>query len=198
MQDRVGRLRLAGERRAHNADDLLVADQAPRDTGSVGRAALRVELLHRDAVRAVLVVELIDRKLEALLAALDRYPFGCSEQITSRALPLLYVNDLAGAEHLALDGTVDQRIRDSIDRLLARQNGHASKAQVQRFKGLGEMNPSTLKETTLDPRTRTLLRITIDDAEKTEASIQTLMGKDVQPRFEFIMNRAPKVEEIDV
>ena len=39
----------------------------------------------------------------ALLAALDRYPFGCTEQITSRALPLLYVNDLASASHLALD-----------------------------------------------------------------------------------------------
>lgn len=84
------------------------------------------------------------------------------------------------------------------DRLLARQNGHANKAQVQRFKGLGEMNPSTLKETTLDPRSRTLLRVTIDDAERTEAAIQTLMGKEVQPRFEFIMSRAPKVEAIDV
>ncbi len=84
------------------------------------------------------------------------------------------------------------------DRLLAKQNGKATKAHVQRFKGLGEMNPPTLKETTLDPRSRTLLRVTIDDAERTEASIQTLMGKDVQPRFEFIMSRAPKVEEIDV
>ncbi len=84
------------------------------------------------------------------------------------------------------------------DRLLARRNGHAGKAQVQRFKGLGEMNPQTLKETTLDPRSRTLLRVTIEDAERTEAAIQTLMGRDVQPRFEFIMNRAPKVEEVDV
>ena len=84
------------------------------------------------------------------------------------------------------------------DRLLAKQNGKASKAHVQRFKGLGEMNPPTLKETTLDPRSRTLLRVTIEDAERTEAAIQTLMGKDVQPRFEFIMNRAPKVEEVDV
>src|SRR5919198_4396502 len=74
------------------------------------------------------------------------------------------------------------------DRLLARRNGHAGKAQVQRFKGLGEMNPHTLKETTLDPRSRTLLRVTIEDAERTEAAIQTLMGKDVQPRFEFIMS----------
>ncbi|MCC6778533.1 MAG: alpha-2-macroglobulin family protein [Hyphomicrobiales bacterium] len=62
----------------------------------------------------------------ALLAALDRYPFGCSEQITSRALPLLYVNDLASAAQLSLDGAVDQRIRDSIDRILARQGSNGS------------------------------------------------------------------------
>jgi uncharacterized protein YfaS (alpha-2-macroglobulin family) len=62
----------------------------------------------------------------ALLAALDRYPFGCSEQIASRALPLLYVNDLASAAHLALDGAVDQRVRDSIERLLARQGSNGS------------------------------------------------------------------------
>jgi len=62
----------------------------------------------------------------ALLAALDRYPFGCSEQITSRALPLLYVNELASESHLALDTAVDQRIRDAIDRLLARQGSNGS------------------------------------------------------------------------
>ena len=62
----------------------------------------------------------------ALLAALDRYPFGCSEQIASRALPLLYVNDLASAAHLAFDTAVDQRIRESIDRLLARQGSNGS------------------------------------------------------------------------
>jgi uncharacterized protein YfaS (alpha-2-macroglobulin family) len=62
----------------------------------------------------------------ALLAALDRYPFGCSEQIASRAMPLLYVNDLAGAAHLSLDAALDQRVRDSIDRLLARQGANGS------------------------------------------------------------------------
>ena len=84
------------------------------------------------------------------------------------------------------------------ERLLAQQNGNAKKAYVQRFKGLGEMNPSTLKETTLDPRSRTLLRVTSEDAERTDAAIQTLMGKEVQPRFAFIMDRALKVEEVDV
>jgi uncharacterized protein YfaS (alpha-2-macroglobulin family) len=62
----------------------------------------------------------------ALLKALDRYPFGCSEQITSRAMPLLYVNELASAAHLALDNAVDQRIRDSIERVLARQSSNGS------------------------------------------------------------------------
>jgi len=84
------------------------------------------------------------------------------------------------------------------ERILAQQNGHAGKAQVQRFKGLGEMNPRTLKETTLDPRSRTLLRISVGDAARTESAIQTLMGKDVQPRFTFIMDHAPKVEDVDV
>jgi uncharacterized protein YfaS (alpha-2-macroglobulin family) len=62
----------------------------------------------------------------ALLAALDRYPFGCSEQITSRALPLLYVNELASEARLALDTGLDQRIREAIDRLLARQGSDGS------------------------------------------------------------------------
>jgi uncharacterized protein YfaS (alpha-2-macroglobulin family) len=61
-----------------------------------------------------------------ILNALDRYPFGCSEQITSRAMPLLYVNDLAAENHLALDAGVDQRIKDAIDRLLARQGSNGS------------------------------------------------------------------------
>ena len=61
-----------------------------------------------------------------LLKALDRYPFGCSEQITSRAMPLLYVNELSTESHLALDTSVDQRIKDGIERLLARQGSNGS------------------------------------------------------------------------
>lgn len=61
-----------------------------------------------------------------ILKALDRYPFGCSEQITSRAMPLLYVNELAAEAHLAMDTAVDQRIKDAIDRLLARQGSNGS------------------------------------------------------------------------
>ncbi len=82
------------------------------------------------------------------------------------------------------------------DQALKSLNGKS--ANVQRFKGLGEMNPSTLKETTLDPARRTLLRVEVTDEQRTEATIQTLMGKEVEPRFRFIMERAPKVEELDV
>ncbi|HTC96083.1 MAG TPA: alpha-2-macroglobulin [Bradyrhizobium sp.] len=61
-----------------------------------------------------------------ILQALDRYPHGCSEQITSRAMPLLYVNELAAGAHLAQDENVDQRIKDAIERLLARQGSNGS------------------------------------------------------------------------
>jgi len=61
-----------------------------------------------------------------MLQALDRYPYGCSEQITSRAMPLLYVNELAAGAHLAQDTEIDQRIKDAIERLLARQGSNGS------------------------------------------------------------------------
>jgi alpha-2-macroglobulin len=61
-----------------------------------------------------------------LLNALDRYPFGCSEQIASRAMAMLYVNELAVQARLAPDGEIDQRIKDAIARLLARQDSNGS------------------------------------------------------------------------
>ena len=61
-----------------------------------------------------------------LLNALDRYPFGCSEQITSRAMAMLYVNELAVQAKLAADGEIEQRIKDAIPRLLARQDSNGS------------------------------------------------------------------------
>jgi DNA gyrase subunit B len=86
------------------------------------------------------------------------------------------------------------------DRILAERNGKGGKVHVTRFKGLGEMNPATLKETTLDPGRRALLRVAVQDAAATDQTIQTLMGREVAPRFDFIMQRAPKVEgeELDV
>ena len=107
------------------------------------------------------------------------------------AQPPLYRIDVGKETHWARDDAAKEK-------LLASLNGKRDKVQVQRFKGLGEMNPQTLKETTLDPRRRALLRVVIDDADATEQTIQTLMGREVAPRFQLIMERAPRVEEVDV
>jgi uncharacterized protein YfaS (alpha-2-macroglobulin family) len=64
--------------------------------------------------------------IATLLTELDRYPFGCSEQVTSGAVAMLYINELAAQAKLALDGDIDQRIKDAIQRLLARQDSNGS------------------------------------------------------------------------
>ncbi|HVS38884.1 MAG TPA: DNA gyrase subunit B [Gemmataceae bacterium] len=69
--------------------------------------------------------------------------------------------------------------------------------EVTRFKGLGEMNPEELWETTLDPNTRTLMRVQLDDALKADELFRTLMGEKVEPRKEFIQKYALEVKEID-
>jgi DNA gyrase subunit B/topoisomerase-4 subunit B len=72
------------------------------------------------------------------------------------------------------------------------------KLDITRFKGLGEMMPRVLWETTLNPRTRRLLRVDIADQITTDRVINELMGKDPSARFKFIMERAEELEEVDV
>lgn len=81
------------------------------------------------------------------------------------------------------------------DRILARTGGNG--ATVSRFKGLGEMNAEILKETTMDRRTRTLLKVRIEDPVATDQAFETLMGKDVKARFQFIKERAEFVKDLD-
>jgi DNA gyrase subunit B len=108
------------------------------------------------------------------------------------AQPPLYRIDVGKDTFWALD----DRHRDAILRQHAK--GGNGKADITRFKGLGEMMPKVLWETTLNPATRRLLRVEIADQITTDRVINELMGKDPSARFRFIMERAEEAQELDV
>ncbi|HMT27499.1 MAG TPA: DNA topoisomerase IV subunit B, partial [Candidatus Absconditabacterales bacterium] len=72
------------------------------------------------------------------------------------------------------------------------------KTEVQRYKGLGEMNPEQLRETTMDPVNRKMLQVTVEDAEDADKLFRILMGEDVMSRKHFILTHAKSVKDLDI
>jgi DNA gyrase/topoisomerase IV subunit B len=107
------------------------------------------------------------------------------------ALPPLYRIDIGKQTYWAAD-------EEDRTKILADHADGRSKPDITRFKGLGEMMPKVLWNTTLNPATRRLLKVEIDDQLETDRVISDLMGRDASARFRFIMDRAETASEIDV
>ncbi|HYU79049.1 MAG TPA: DNA topoisomerase IV subunit B [Vicinamibacterales bacterium] len=129
---------------------------------------------------ATLLLTFIYRHMPQLLAAGKVY----------LAQPPLYRIDIGKETLWALDDSHK-------DQILKQRAGRAT-PEITRFKGLGEMMPKVLWETTLNPRTRRLLRVEVSDQLVTDRVINELMGKDASARFRFIMERAEEAQELDV
>ncbi|AMV21978.1 type IIA DNA topoisomerase subunit B [Planctomyces sp. SH-PL14] len=106
------------------------------------------------------------------------------------AQPPLYKIEVGKERHYARDDAHKEEILQSLPK--------NRNVDVQRFKGLGEMNHDQLKETTLDPKTRTLLRVDIESAIEADATFSQLLGKDASERYKLIMDQGADAEDLDV
>ena len=127
-----------------------------------------------------------EKKLETFGFNFGQYPLITNEK--ERVNPLFKVNN----------GKADTLVYSLAELLQAVKEAATAGATIQRYKGLGEMNPEQLWETTMDPSKRKLIQVKINDAADTEQAFTMLMGDRVEPRRDFIYSHALEVKNLDI
>lgn len=117
--------------------------------------------------------------------------------------PLYAIGSGKGKKYAYTDKEKEELVRELSKRgekslTQAVVKGKASSISIQRYKGLGEMNPTQLWETTMDPQKRVLLQVNVEDAEEADEVFSMLMGDEVEPRKKFIQANATEVKNLDI
>ncbi len=161
--------------------EILLADGTPEEE-------ITDELLELDHQGLTELTKLlaIEKKLSDYGFTLDQYPNITDEK--KRVNPIFTVND----------GKKSVQVFSLQEFLKTVKDAGAQGATIQRYKGLGEMNPEQLWETTMDPAKRKLLRVAIEDSADTEKIFTMLMGDKVEPRRAFIESHALEVSNLDI
>ncbi|MEQ8821764.1 MAG: DNA topoisomerase (ATP-hydrolyzing) subunit B [Sumerlaeia bacterium] len=135
------------------------------------------------------------KEIDSIVRTLEKMGFDIAlfnasqlEQTTDEAAPFVVRDKQHNEQPCQSIVEVVERIKDIGSKGLT----------ISRYKGLGEMNPVQLWETTMDPKTRSLVRVTVDDIVEAETMFTTLMGEQVAPRRAFIQRHAPEVQNLDV
>jgi DNA gyrase subunit B len=158
-------------------------------------------LTEKDEERDVL--ELFEaQELEELIIKIEKFGL----DIATYSPEILSLKDSASKEAAKkvkapyrVTNEKDQKELMSLREVLVYIKEAATKGMhIQRYKGLGEMNPHQLWETTMDPEKRTMLKVSLEDAVETDKIFTVLMGDQVEPRREFIENYAHQVKNLDI
>jgi DNA gyrase subunit B len=182
----------AAEARFARSDADLAAIRAEAETklpSGIDLAATQVRAFHRNAPLPFCWMEIF-RAVSLRKELQQLAPFGFSaEQVAGTAEPFAFIQDGDEAE------TPVKALAELLG--VVRLRGRKGLA-IQRYKGLGEMNPDQLFATTMDPDNRRLLRVMLEDAVKADAIFTLLMGDEVEPRRRFIEENALNVRNLDV
>lgn len=172
------------------SDDDLAAFVKKKEKENSGEVIVSMKMQATAESNAVHVVEIIEaREITKIHKALEKYDLSLEDYIPQET-PLFEYSQEQKKESLHLFS-----LRELFEKI--RVNGREG-LTLQRYKGLGEMNPEQLWETTMDPEKRRILKVTLDDAVEADETFTVLMGDNVEPRRQFIERYAKSVRNLDV